>query len=201
VDVLAFALLAMAWALPLLVLHELGHAAAALHLTRGEIGVHVGFRGGRCVYDPERLERPRAEAWIAAAGPAVSLAAAVVLTWVALEVEGTARSLISPGAVISWILFFTSAIPLRYGAGLGDEGASESDGRAIWRILTGAPPGGLAREERRLGRPERQVHPLLAVTGLAVLVLAVVVNPMLATLLVAVFAGAWLLQLSDVRKH
>jgi hypothetical protein len=200
-DVLVVMLLAMAWGLPLLVLHELGHAVAALHLTRGEIGVHVDFRGGRCVYDSDRLERPRAEAWIAVAGPAVSLLAAAVITWAALEAEGIARTLLKPGAFASWFLFFTSAIPMRYGAGLRDEGASESDGRAIWRILTGAPPGDLAREERRLGRPERQVHPLLAVAGLAVLLLAFVVDAALGAMLAAIFGVAWLFQLSDVKKH
>jgi hypothetical protein len=195
-DVLVVVLLAVAWGLPLLLLHELGHAAMALRLTRGEVGVDVGFRGGHCVYDPARLERPRAEAWIAAAGPAASLVAAALLTWATLQTEGTARSLLFPGALVSWGHFLLSAIPLRYGAGVGLE-ASESDGRAIWRILTGGPPGGLAKEARREARPERGVHPALAAAGLAVLVLALLMDPVLALLLAALFVGAWLLQRSD----
>jgi hypothetical protein len=199
-DLLVFALLGLAWALPLLALHELGHAAAALRLTRGEVGVHVGFRGGHCVYDPEALERPRAEAWIAAAGPVSSLAAALLLGWAALEAGEGARSLLAPGALVAWGHFLVSALPLRYGAGLGVE-ASESDGRAIWHILTGAPPGGLAREARRQARPQRVVHPVLAVAGMAAIVMALLIDPWLAVLLSALFGGAWLLQLSDQKKH
>jgi hypothetical protein len=106
-DEIVWLLLAMAWSLPLLVLHELGHAVAALRLTRGEIGVHVDFRGGRC----------------------------------------------------------------------------------------------LAREARRQARPERMVHPVFALVGAAAIVMALLANPWLAVLLCAIFGGAWLLQLSDQKKH
>jgi hypothetical protein len=43
------------------------------------------------------------------------------------------------GASAASLQFVFSALPVRYGRGLG--GPADSDGRAIWRMLTGAPPG------------------------------------------------------------
>jgi hypothetical protein len=39
----------------------------------------------------------------------------------------------------------------------------DSDGRVIWRILTGAPPGGIERELRRQGEPEPGARPVFVV--------------------------------------
>ena len=91
---------------PLVLWHELGHAAAALALTRGRVEVRVGadhdgplwfsvgrlrvvlgllpFAGGECSYEPDTVWRGRHEAWVAAAGPLASALAAVGLTVLAL---------------------------------------------------------------------------------------------------------------------
>jgi hypothetical protein len=90
-------------------------------------------------------------------------------------------------------MFLLSALPLRYGAGLDDEG-SESDGRAIWRILTGAPPGGLAREERRRRRPDRAVRPIFLVALTPIMIFAVVFLPQVALWLVVILGLAALIQ-------
>jgi membrane-associated protease RseP (regulator of RpoE activity) len=93
---------------PLILIHELGHALAALALTRGHVRVTVGVGPaaallrqdrlevraalipafGVCEYDPWTLQRPRAEAWIALAGPAASLAACVLLLATAMLLRG-----------------------------------------------------------------------------------------------------------------
>lgn len=154
---------------------------------------------GECSYDAAALRSPRAEAWIAAAGPAVSLALAMGLGWGAvasgLDLQGTEipTNVLLVGSFGALMQFLFSALPIRYGAGLGDR-AGESDGRAIWRIVTGAPPGGVAREERRLGRPERAARPAFVVLGLLIAVLAVAVDPPLGAILVAVFGGGLWLQ-------
>ena len=79
------------WAPLTVLMHELAHAAAALKLTDGEVRVSSSvaengwtlagdrlevelspwiFLGmGRCTFEPATLRRPRAEAWVAAAGP------------------------------------------------------------------------------------------------------------------------------------
>jgi hypothetical protein len=73
-------------------------------------------------------------------------------------------------------------------------GPGESDGRAIWRVLTGGPPRGLAREERRLGRPERAARPGYVAALALVAVLAALVAPLLLLVLAALFGLAWLMQ-------
>ncbi|MBN1529024.1 MAG: hypothetical protein JW895_08180 [Thermoleophilaceae bacterium] len=169
----------------------MGHAAAALLLTRGRVAVGVGgdrdglvltagrlelglspavAPDGECVVDDGSLRVPKAEAWVAAAGPLVSLLVAVF---------------------VAWLQTFLTALPLRYGAGVGP---GESDGRAIWRILTGGPPGGLAREERRLARPERAVRPVHVATLALVAVLTALVEPLLLLVLAALFGLGWLMQ-------
>jgi hypothetical protein len=45
------------------------------------------------------------------------------------------------------------------------------------------------------------VHPVFALVGAAAIVMALLANPWLAVLLCAIFGGAWLLQLSDQKKH
>ncbi len=120
---MAVVLLAVAWAPVLIFLHELGHALAALALTDGE--VQIGMKGrpwtvlaGQCTYDASRLRRPRAEAWIAAAGPAASLAATVALGLGAVrsgfsvvEASPTGKVL-AIGAVCALAHFLLSALPM-----------------------------------------------------------------------------------------
>jgi hypothetical protein len=102
-----------------------------------------------------------------------------------------------PAAFSATLQFFTSALPMRYGAGFG--GPVDSDGRVIWRVLTGAPPGGIEREQRA-GEPERVVRPgYLAVLAFLFL-LAILVSPGLALMLVVLFGAGALLQRYEARR-
>jgi hypothetical protein len=206
-DALVFILLGVAWAVPLMLVHELGHALAALAVTDGEVRIGMrstpsGLMVGECTYEPAGLRHPRAEALIAAAGPLVSLLSALVLAFGSLKSGagtpegGVAAHVLMVGAVTAFLQFVVSALPVRYGAGLGG-GAADSDGRAVWRILTGAPPGGVGREERRLGRPERAIRPAFVAPLLVVAALVLIVDPLMVLLLVALFALAWRDQRSD----
>ena len=65
-------------------LHELGRALAAMTLTDGEVGIDMrgaGVLGDRATYEPSRIRHPHGEAWIAAAGPAVTLTVATIYGW------------------------------------------------------------------------------------------------------------------------
>jgi hypothetical protein len=206
-ELLLVFVLAVLWSWPLVIEHEIGHAVAALLLTRGRVMVGVGGQcdqlvlttrrlelglspafapGGECVVEEGRLRVPKAEAWIAAAGPFASLCAGVVLSVAALRYGGIA---LATGAGMAWIQTALTALPIRYGAGIGP---SESDGRAIWRVMRGGPPGGLAREERRLGRPERAVRPGYAAVLALVAVLTALVAPLMLLALGGLFALGWL---------
>jgi hypothetical protein len=106
-------------------------------------------------------------------------------------------TLVGGGAWVATLQFVTSALPLRYGAGLG--GPADSDGRVIWRVLTGAPPGGVERELRRLGKREPAVRPaFVAVFGL-VGVVGLWLDPVIVLWLAGLFGAAILLQRSDTR--
>jgi hypothetical protein len=193
-DWFVFTLLGLAWSPILVTIHELGHGLAALAVTDGEVSIRLrtlGLAGGFATYDSSRLRRASSEALIAAAGPAASLVAAVVL-WYAWLGTNDGSVILAAGAAGATFQFVATAIPVHYGAGLG--GPAESDGRVIWRVLTGAPPGGIERELRRLQEPERAVRPLFA--GLLVLigVLALALNPVLAVALVITFGLAALMQ-------
>jgi hypothetical protein len=192
-DWLGSLLLSFAWAPVLVVLHEAGHAFVALALTDGEVSMHMrggGMLGGSVTYEESTLRRARDAAWIAAAGPAVTLAVAVVLWNVGLA---TGLGMVAwTGALLATVQFFTTALPLRYGAGLG--GPADSDGRVIWRVLTGAPPGGIERELRHVGEPERAARPVFVFVLVAVGVLAVVLDPVMGAALVGLFGSAAILQ-------
>jgi len=86
----------------------------------------------------------------------------------------------------------TSALPLHYGAGLG--GPADSDGRAIWRILRGTPPGGIERELRRQTEPERAARPVFVVLLALIAVLTLLVDPWLLAALAVMFGLGMLLQ-------
>jgi hypothetical protein len=149
--------------------------------------------GGTVTYEPARIRRPRSEAWIAAAGPAVTAVVAVVL-WMAW-LEGGAESLstlLGAGAFTATLQLFTSVLPLRYGAGLG--GPADSDGRAIWRILRGTPPGGLERELRRQAEPEPAARPAFVVLLVFAGVLALLADPWLLAGLAVMFGLGMLMQ-------
>jgi hypothetical protein len=152
----------------------------------------AGLFGGAVHYEPAALRHGRGEAWIAAAGPAVTLVAAVIL-WVAWRDSG-AESLVTvlgAGAFSATLQLFTSVVPFRYGAGLG--GPADSDGRVIWRVLTGAPPGGIERELRRASEPEPAARPIFVVLLVAIGALCFAMDPMLGLALIGLFgAGAFL---------
>jgi hypothetical protein len=202
-DALVFILLAAAWTLPLTLVHELAHGLAALALTDGEVRIGVrstpsGLLHGECTYEPARLRHPKAEALIAAVGPLASLLSAVVLAYGSLAAGlGTAHggftaSALFVGALTGFLGFTVSALPVRYGPGLG---GGESDGRAVWRILTGAPPGGVGRQG--LGRHDRAIRPAFLVPLLVIAVLALIADPVLFLVLAALFGLAWRNQRTD----
>ena len=200
-DWLAFILLGIAWAPVLVLLHEAAYAFAALALSDGEVSISMrgaGLLGGSATYEPASLRHARHEAWIAAAGPAATLLVAAVL-WFAWFGSGSdsIMTVIGVGATVASAQFVTSALPLRYGAGLG--GPADSDGRVIWRVLTGAPPGGIERELRRAGERERVIRPAFAVVLGLVGVVAVWVDPVIVLWLAVLFGAAVLLQRSDTR--
>jgi hypothetical protein len=194
-------LLVIPWIPVLVLLHEAAHAFAALALTDGEVSISLrgaGVLGGSASFDSSTLRHPRSEAWIAAAGPAATFLAATVL-WLAWLGSGSDSlvTLVGGGAWVATLQFVTSALPLRYGAGLG--GPADSDGRVIWRVLTGAPPGGVERELRRLGKREPAVRPaFVAVFGL-VGVVGLWLDRVIVLWLAGLFGAAILLQRSDTR--
>jgi hypothetical protein len=131
VEFVLFIVFATLWAWPLVILHELGHAVAALLLTSGRVAVGVGggrdqlvltagrldfaiaadvAPNGECTFDDGTLRVPKAEAWIAAAGPLVSLCLALVISPVALDDRGL---LLASGAFAAWTLTLLTALPLR----------------------------------------------------------------------------------------
>lgn len=181
--------LASAWGPVLVLLHELGHATVALDLTSGRVSLFVGRQrravrfsvgrldfglspagpGGLCVYEPATLKHRRAEVWIAAAGPITSALTGFVLLLLALMANGFAAKVLTIGALGAVLETFISGLPLRYAQGLG---GGESDGRAVWRILRGAPPGGIDADLRE----PRPIRPLFAAVLAAVGVLSLFVS-------------------------
>ena len=216
--------LSLAVAYPLVLWHELGHALAALALTRGSVGIGVGaahdgphrisvgrlrvafgvvpFVGGECSYDPDTLRRARDEAWVAAAGPLASLAAAIGLAALALALGPAddlgVRVAVLGGQVAAFHALFT-LLPIRYALGSGAAGR-ESDGLAVWRILTGST-GTIPALTHGVDSPtQRAAHP--AVVILLVLIAGftlVFVDFGLGLAVVGLFGLAWWTQTSDVR--
>jgi hypothetical protein len=193
-DWLAFLLLIALWSLPLTLLHELGHGAAALLLTDGEVSIGLergGLRGGWASYDSARVRRPRDEAWIFAAGPATSLAAAIVL-WIAWVAGGSGSivTVLGAGTVLAAFQFLLSAVPFGYGTGFAHHGVRESDGRAAWRILTGGPPSVDVEVREPYEDTVKGTRPIFIVVLLLIGVLAFLADPMLAVELAGIFAAA-----------
>jgi hypothetical protein len=157
------------------------------------------MREASVTYDGAGLRHPRDAAWIAAAGPAATFVAATVL-WLAWLGSGSdsLATVLGAGAFVGTLLFVTSAWPLRYGAGLNWPG--ESDGRMIWKVLRGVPPGETERELAELGQPERAIRPAFACLLVLAGALALLVKPVMVLLLAGLFGAAALLQRSDVRR-
>jgi len=203
------------WGPVLVLLHELAHAVVALRLTTGKVKVSsspgedgmalVGDRLelelspwillglGRCTIDADALKTPRAEAWVAAAGPAASLLGAIALAAVATSMGGAAAEGTIMGAAGSGVAFIMTAMPVAYGRGLG--GVTDSDGRVVWRVLAGGPPGRdpVWGDSKRLAEP-RHASPV-ALGALAVCAaLALVVGFDLFLALLGLFGVALYLQ-------
>jgi hypothetical protein len=155
--------LLLAWCLAVLLagpvvllLHELGHAVAALALTRGPVIVQTGrrsfvtLRRGRLTLalGPGGLQAgacwhlapdtPRAEAIIAAAGPLASLVTCAVAatTCLALDPPRTAGLALAAVAVLAALDAVRNLLPILHPARRTVTGApQESDGRIVARCL------------------------------------------------------------------
>jgi hypothetical protein len=62
--------------------------------------------------------------------------------------------------------------------------------------VRGPAPGHIPERSSELGRPQRTMHPILALLLAAIFLLTVLVDPTMALLLAALFGSAWLLQRS-----
>ena len=220
----ALVALSLVVAYPLVLWHEMAHAVAALALTRGPVGIGVGaahdgpygisvgrlrvafgvvpFVGGECSYDPDTLWRGRDEAWVAAAGPLAPVVAAIGLPALALALgpaDDLGVRMAVLGALAATFHSLLTLLPIRYALGSGAAGR-ESDGLAVWRILTGST-GTIPVLTHGVDSPTgRAAHP--AVVILLVLIAGftlVFLDFGLALAVVALFGLVWWIQTSDVR--
>src|SRR5262249_56608350 len=99
--------------------HELAHAAAARRKGAGSGEISVGFFGGT-VHSRYQLPTPRAQWRAAAAGPAVSLAAAGISVAAAagLSALGAGQVTVLVFAVAGWVNAGLGVVSLPPGAGL-----------------------------------------------------------------------------------
>ena len=185
--VLWFFAVAVLSAFPLIALHELGHLLCARELGARRTSIRLQalpLPHGIFTFDESELRRPRDAAWVAAAGPLTTLACCSAL---ATGAVAAGSQVLTVAALEPSGGFLLSAIPLRYGGG------SESDGRAVWRILTGSVRRGEVVEE---SPHERIIRPVYALLLGGAGVLAVLADPLLALGLVGLFGAAFLLQRS-----
>jgi hypothetical protein len=189
-DWLLFLLYVLIWTPPLVLIHELGHAGAALVFTDGDVSIglkRAGLDGGWASYDAGQLRAARDEAWICAAGPGVSLLCAAVLWAASLAGDGGwVVAFVKGGAIVATFQFVTCALPVRYGNGFG---WGESDGRAIWRILTGTPPAIDIELRQPFEEPVAGTRPVFVVLLALIAVLTLLLDPMLAVELVGLFVA------------
>jgi hypothetical protein len=179
-------------------LHELGHAAAALRLTRDSVVVQGCFRTFRAV-GIGRLQIAlgvpslsgvcfhadagrRGNGWIAAAGPAASLLAGLAAgtAWLA----GNGGDLLAAFALANLLTGVVNLLPLHLAPASGIHAAAESDGQVILRAL------GLARPRRAGARRPLLRWPFAVLLGL-VAVLAAFVAPVTLLPLAACFGYGW----------
>jgi hypothetical protein len=179
-------------------LHELGHAAAALRLTRdsvvvqgcvgtvgavglGRLQVAIGLPSfsGVCFHAdaPGRF----GNAAIAAAGPLVSLVTGVVAAWA--WVSGSGGTPLAAFAVASLFTAVANLIPCELGSA-GAFAPQETDGRVILRALGLVTP-------RRRAAPPPVIRAPFAIVLAAVAVAAAVISPPLLLVLAATFGVAW----------
>ncbi len=179
-------------------LHELGHAAAALRLTRdsvvvqgcvrpvGALGMgrlHVAYGlpslSGVCFHADAGRRR---NAVIAAAGPLVSLLTGLLAGWAWCAGHGGTG--LAAFALASLLVGVVNLLPLQLGPARGMHAAAESDGAVILRAL------GLART-RPADAPQPVIRAPFAVLLAGVAVLAATVSPLLLLLVGATAGHAW----------
>jgi len=136
---------------PLVLIHELGHALAALWRTDGPVFVRIGarhrrwalrtgrfrmeagpsemaFAGGFCAYDP-RSASPLSLAVIAMSGPLASLAGAAATAFLWTKTHGLARDAMNAATIEGAIAAIVNALPLTFtGRRDGVEHAVRLDG-------------------------------------------------------------------------
>ena len=93
------------------------------------------------------------------------------------------------GLPLATCQFLISAVPFRYGTGFAHHGATESDGRAAWRILSGGPPS-VDIEVREPYDDPAGTRSVFVVLLILIGVLAFWVDPALGVELVGIFAAA-----------
>ena len=144
--------------------HELAHAVAARRHGAGSGEISVGFFGGT-VHGRYRLPTPRAQWRAAAAGPAVSLAAAGISVAAAagLSALGAGQLIVLVFVVAAWINAVLGVVSLLPGAGL--------DGGRIVRALAWARTGDLVRAGLAAARTGRVTGAALAAAGLVAVAL------------------------------
>jgi Zn-dependent protease/CBS domain-containing protein len=144
--------------------HELAHVVAARRHGAGSSEVSVGFFGGT-VHGRYQLPTPRAQWRAAAAGPAVSLAAAGISVAAAagLSALGAGQLTVLVFAVAAWINAVLGAVSLLPGAGL--------DGGQIIRAVAWARTGDPVRAGLAAARTGRVTGAALAAAGLVALAL------------------------------
>lgn len=186
---------AILWGPVLILLHEAGHAAGARLCTPGTVAIEVRLFSGWCSFDPDRPLSRRDELAFAAGGPAVTLLtglALLVLALISSKPGSMASVVLMTGAAGSAFGLVDSLVPVTYGTGLR---RGESDGRVLFRILRGTPPGrDRVWDDRLEWKPELTIRPVFVVLFALIAVAAFAIDPILGLLLLALFGGAWVLQ-------
>jgi len=144
--------------------HELAHAVAARHHGARCREISVGFFGGT-THGRYQLPTPRAQWHAAAAGPAVSLAAAGISVAAAagLSALGAGQLTVMVFAFAAWINAVLGVVSLLPGAGL--------DGGRIVRALAWARTGDPVRAGLASARTGQVTGAVLAAAGLVALAL------------------------------
>lgn len=164
--------------------HELAHAVAARRHGAGSGEISVGFFGGT-VHGRYRLPTPRAQWHAAAAGPAVSLAAAGISVAAAagLSALGAGQLTVLVFAVAAWINAVLGVVSLLPGAGM--------DGGRIIRALAWARTGDPVRARLTAARTGQVTGAALAAAGLVALALGYILGVGLGLIGFLIIAASW----------
>jgi hypothetical protein len=116
----------------------------------------------------------------------------IALALPAMSSGGAARDLLAFGAACSVLCVIVSAWPMHYEQGLG--GQAESDGMAVWRILTGGPPRPLVKRKPKKDKDIVIARPGYLIALGLLLLLAFALRPKFGFELLGLFAAAVLFQ-------